>query len=132
MEHSVEYREYLKSAAWKQRRWDAIQRANMRCQCCGVSMKKVVLEVHHVTYERLGNESPQDLLAVCPSCHKKEDEKRRVQTMIRQEAAEEDFQERRMSAWAAKVYGERWHYMDPLQIEEEFEEFLERIDGDTY
>jgi hypothetical protein len=30
----------------------------------------VATQVHHVTYDRLGDEAPTDLLAVCAKCHR--------------------------------------------------------------
>lgn len=27
------------------------------------------LEVHHLTYERIGHEHPDDLIVLCPACH---------------------------------------------------------------
>jgi hypothetical protein len=60
------YHGYLQSDAWRQRRRDAIQRADGRCQVCNGSGP---LEVHHRTYERLGHESPGDLTVLCRACH---------------------------------------------------------------
>lgn len=62
----VDYREYLKSPYWKAIRRRALIAAGHRCQICHKTDK---LEVHHVTYERLGHERPEDLLALCGRCH---------------------------------------------------------------
>ena len=67
MSFSPEYRAYMKSDEWKKRRIRALHLANNRCQVCGEPGK---LEVHHVTYERLGHEWDSDLLAVCKQCHR--------------------------------------------------------------
>ncbi len=61
-----DYRSYLQSAAWKQRRREAIQRAGGRCQVCNSSGP---LEVHHRTYKRVGRELPGDLTVLCRGCH---------------------------------------------------------------
>src|SRR5262245_9907301 len=41
------------------------------CQVCGRKFPYPFygLEVHHNTYERLGNELPSDLIALCSGCH---------------------------------------------------------------
>lgn len=62
------YQEYLKTPHWRQTRSTAIARAQGKCQQCGKSGK---LEVHHLTYERLFHEAPEDLIALCPACHGK-------------------------------------------------------------
>ena len=38
------------------------------CQNCG---KDYDLQVHHKTYENLGEEKEEDLLLVCKNCHSK-------------------------------------------------------------
>jgi 5-methylcytosine-specific restriction endonuclease McrA len=63
----VNYREYLASADWQVKRADAIERAGYRCEVCGLPWG---LEVHHKTYERLGNELPEDLACLCWGCHR--------------------------------------------------------------
>jgi 5-methylcytosine-specific restriction endonuclease McrA len=65
-ERQREYRRYLKTEGWKQRRQVALDRAAGFCEDCGARTK---LEVHHRTYERRGAERPEDLVAVCGSCH---------------------------------------------------------------
>lgn len=68
----IAYQEYLKSDTWK-------QKANMRmkidgyrcqgCKTCGSAENR--LEIHHLSYERLGHENPYtDLVVVCHICHK--------------------------------------------------------------
>ena len=36
------------------------------CEDCGA---RIGLDVHHRSYERKGNERPEDLVAVCRQCH---------------------------------------------------------------
>lgn len=38
------------------------------CEGCGVAKR---LQLHHLTYERLYDERPEDLLILCPLCHEK-------------------------------------------------------------
>ena len=61
-----QYAEYLKSGHWKKVRSEAIAAANNRCQICNRVGK---LNVHHRTYERVGEEDPSDLVVLCSSCH---------------------------------------------------------------
>jgi len=58
---------FLVCDCWRtQIRPAALARASFRCQMCG---KRRATEVHHLSYKRIGNEPPQDLLAVCHPCH---------------------------------------------------------------
>jgi len=60
------YGSYIASDQWKEKRAAVIERANGRCEKC----KKVEAEqVHHMTYERLGDEMLVDLIALCGPCH---------------------------------------------------------------
>src|SRR5205823_5272038 len=64
------YEEYLRSAAWLTRRGRALKLAKWRCQeCWARSARYAPLEVHHLTYERLGAELDDDLIVLCPTCH---------------------------------------------------------------
>nr|BDD44986.1 hypothetical protein 7 [Spirochaetaceae bacterium] len=62
-----EYQEYLESDKWKARRERALERAGQKCQVCA-SIEK--LEVHHNSYENLGNEKDEDLVVLCGRCHR--------------------------------------------------------------
>lgn len=62
-----EYREYLRSDHWQERRRMAVRGADGACQVCNARDKQ--LEVHHRTYERLGAEEPWDLVVLCEDCH---------------------------------------------------------------
>ena len=62
-----EYREvYLRSDHWAAVREAALKRAGHRCQVCNAPDR---LDVHHRTYERLGNEEPGDVTVLCRRCH---------------------------------------------------------------
>ena len=63
------YREYLKSESWKKKKRLVLKRDNCICQGCGA--KETTLEVHHLTYERVGSELLLDLVSLCVSCHEK-------------------------------------------------------------
>lgn len=60
------YSEYINSPEWTATAAEAKMRANFRCQACGSSRE---LQVHHITYVRLGQEDPKDLAVFCRSCH---------------------------------------------------------------
>jgi 5-methylcytosine-specific restriction endonuclease McrA len=60
------YSWYLGSAFWRERREYILKRANHTCEKCG---KWPAKEVHHLTYLRVFNEFPSDLLALCRQCH---------------------------------------------------------------
>lgn len=60
------YAEYLESSEWKLRRREVMRRDNGTCQSCGNPAE----QVHHMTYERIGNEDMEDLLAICRRCHR--------------------------------------------------------------
>ena len=63
----VDYDAYLGSDQWRTRAREIRERDGLTCQVCGAT--DVPLEVHHLTYDRLGHESDEDLLTVCHSCH---------------------------------------------------------------
>lgn len=72
MNHT-EYKRYLKSKHWQETRSAAIAGAGNTCQQCGKKAGKTIwLEVHHLTYERIGEELPEDLRVLCHNCHRKE------------------------------------------------------------
>jgi 5-methylcytosine-specific restriction endonuclease McrA len=66
MRSAHSYGAYLNGPKWKERRTEALQRAGYRCQRCKADE---ALEVHHLTYDRLGFERPQDLMVLCNPCH---------------------------------------------------------------
>lgn len=61
------YNAYLRSAEWKMRREGVLLRSGGKCERCA---KVAWLSIHHTTYERVGNELPEDLAALCYDCHK--------------------------------------------------------------
>lgn len=57
---------YLNSGKWQLIRKQKIEASGSKCTNCG-SIKN--LEVHHKTYDRLGNEELSDLSVLCRECH---------------------------------------------------------------
>jgi hypothetical protein len=65
----VNYQTYIQSYLWKARATTAKKRAGWRCQVCNKSAAETTLDAHHRTYERLGNERPEDITVLCRNCH---------------------------------------------------------------
>lgn len=63
---SRDYQDYLKTPRWRKVRDAALRLANFRCSACP---SKRELHVHHLTYDRLGNERDEDLRVLCKACH---------------------------------------------------------------
>lgn len=83
------YRRYLFSKKWKQKRQQVFERAKKNantdnqfgvCERCGYKPYKPCLQVHHLTYANLFNEPLEDLILLCPKCHK-EETKRQKETI---------------------------------------------------
>ena len=58
---------YLKSDAWKRKRFVVLRRDNWRCKYCGGR----ATQVHHLRYAKrnIGKEPIEWLVSVCQSCH---------------------------------------------------------------
>lgn len=75
------YKQYLHSDEWESKRDAVIQRSRLRakegdsapfgvCERCSYSPWRPCLQVHHKTYERIYNERLEDLILLCPKCHR--------------------------------------------------------------
>lgn len=62
----MNYKTYLKSDEWKQKRAEARRRARGRCKVCG---SRALLQTHHKTYRNLGRESQHELVVLCDAHH---------------------------------------------------------------
>jgi len=62
----IEYSEYLQSKHWKELRKRFYKKNKKVCSVCGATKK---IQLHHLTYIRLGKERLSDLMSVCDSCH---------------------------------------------------------------
>lgn len=78
---SDDYLKYLRSPKWKKTRNQRIQFDQGRCQNCGAPVN---LQVHHLSYDRLGDENVKsDLKTLCVDCHRKVERlKRRKRKVI--------------------------------------------------
>lgn len=63
------YKEYLKTKHWRDIKKKYNKKYKYECSCCGSSDKG--LHLHHITYERVGNEQLEDLVYLCKDCHSK-------------------------------------------------------------
>jgi hypothetical protein len=63
---TFDYKRYLASREWAVKREAVRARAGGLCERCWLSPMQAV---HHQTYARIGNESLEDLQAVCATCH---------------------------------------------------------------
>lgn len=119
MPHSAEYREALTSDYWRRLGAFVLRKRGPFCQRCGKFA--LGLELHHLTYDRLGREMPEDVEIVCRACHPDADREREAAV----EAAAENA---RFDAWATARYGDDtacW----PEDAGERFDEFCRRQDG---
>ena len=122
------YDEYMNSLKWRKRRNRALKRAGFRCQRCGATAQDGRLEVHHLTYERLGHEADDDLLVLCHDCHRQADREREKEL---QQRGQQALWRRRLDGWATKVYGADWAQChDEDSVTAEFEAWLE-MKGDA-
>ena len=64
----IDYDDYLCSPEWKYKRMKKLTSSGHICKHCG---SKENLDIHHLTYERLGRELDEDLLVLCRDCHSK-------------------------------------------------------------
>lgn len=62
------YHQYLKSEHWKKVKTTTYTHRLYRCIFCGT---RKGLQIHHITYENIGNEKPYDLVYLCNECHKR-------------------------------------------------------------
>lgn len=63
------YHYYLTTDAWDRRRKAVLRRARNACEGCGRNNRP--LQVHHMTYENVGDEFLWELRAVCDECHER-------------------------------------------------------------
>ncbi len=60
------YQWYLISPSWHERRTAILRRAEGICERCE---ERPATQVHHLTYLRVFQEHPSDLMALCAKCH---------------------------------------------------------------
>lgn len=65
-EIAIDYQEYLASREWRMKRKEVIELQQGICERCA---SRPIENVHHLTYERIGQEFVSDLMGVCRPCH---------------------------------------------------------------
>jgi 5-methylcytosine-specific restriction endonuclease McrA len=63
---TLPYPAYLSTPWWNFVHDRTIKRARGLCELCGQHEAR---EAHHTTYERIGEERPDDMMALCRRCH---------------------------------------------------------------
>ena len=66
VKNKEDYKAYLNSPKWQATRKRLYREYEYRCAMCG-SPKN--LQVHHITYENIGEEKDEDLTVLCRECH---------------------------------------------------------------
>ena len=61
-----DYLKYLRSPEWKKTRNKRISLDQGRCQNCGATIH---LQVHHLNYDSVGDETEDDIEVLCKECH---------------------------------------------------------------
>lgn len=76
----ADYRDYLNSEHWQKLRQAFLNQGNIEAICWSCRVPTWIigmvygqgLAVHHINYERLGNENFTDLAMLCKGCHERE------------------------------------------------------------
>lgn len=111
---SDRYRAYMESARWSETRRAVLEARGHRCERCGDEPD--VVQVHHLTYDRLEKEEWDDLKVVCIPCHSIEDDER--EQRVRYEKA----YQREFTLWALHEFGPDWRMLSNSgYIERQFE-----------
>jgi len=66
--YKQEYHDYLSSAAWQEKRKSIISRDNGLCQGC---LSRPIHDIHHLTYDNIGDELLFQLIGLCRPCHER-------------------------------------------------------------
>jgi hypothetical protein len=64
-----QYETYLESEDWRKRRAARLALDQSQCQAQLSGCLKIATQVHHLTYDHLGNEPLFELVSVCWRCH---------------------------------------------------------------
>jgi hypothetical protein len=72
------YEGYLESEHWRSFRRLVFEAQRVRlglnrnvCESCSSSKDEINLQLHHLTYERMGNGRIEDVRVICRECHQK-------------------------------------------------------------
>lgn len=65
------YHQYIKSEQWFRKREEWLKMADYECEWC--SKYGTTLHIHHLTYVNFMHEQDDDIIVLCPACHKHAD-----------------------------------------------------------
>lgn len=82
MKHSAEYEARLRSPEWQRLKIDMLVKQHGKCARCRRYLPNS-LELHHLHYDTLGSERPEDVELLCATCHPPADEARAGSTATR-------------------------------------------------
>lgn len=102
---SAEYFAYMRSPEWKAKRDTVIYLKGTICRLCKQD-SIIEPDVHHMTYERFGNEHMDDLIVVCRPCHDRIHQQQQNTRQAR--LAKPASFDSRLNGWATTVYGINW------------------------
>jgi 5-methylcytosine-specific restriction endonuclease McrA len=63
-----EYEDYRRSEIWRMKRKKVLKRAKGICEGC---LDAEATQIHHITYDHIGDELLFELVALCDACHRK-------------------------------------------------------------
>ena len=63
------YLSYIAGPRWKKRKERYYSKFRKACALCGKGNPEVRIQLHHLTYERLGYERDEDLMPLCELHH---------------------------------------------------------------
>lgn len=85
------YLEYIASEEWTQRRERYFSDRPKRCRACN---SRRYIQLHHKTYDRMGNEIDSDLVPLCVLCHEEVHRRHRLGSEILAVVTDEFIEER--------------------------------------
>ena len=65
------YKNYIQSKEWFDMKIDLLQIRGCKCEICQIAKSPCKIQMHHITYKNLYNESPNELMLLCNKCHMK-------------------------------------------------------------
>lgn len=110
-----DYQRYLASRPWALLKEQVRERSGGFCEHCHAAPHQ---DTHHLTYERLGNESLSDLMALCRDCHAWVSAKKDENPLNKAWAISEPFQPARI--------GEFFHLAYPLNDLDSYQHSFDR------
>lgn len=78
----IDYRDYIQSTDWKVRRSKKIRAVGCQCEYPDGCSETDHLEVHHISYENLGNELDEDLMVLCHYHHRVIEYKKKYSVLL--------------------------------------------------